>query len=271
MRLSVAIIAFNEEDRLGACLKGLSFADEVLVVDSGSQDRTVTIAESFGCRVLVEAWRGYAGQKQFAVDHCQHDWVLILDADEQVPMGSGSEIKDVLSRQEPKPAAYSLLRKNYFHDRWITRCGWWPDRLVRLVDRTKGRFDSHRVHEKWIAQGPVQHLNIAIQHTSFRNYSDLIKKMQDYSTLAAQDLFIKGKRVSWWTPSARGLWMLFRTYILERGFLEGFDGWVISLLNAGGSFLKYAKAREMHLHHDTARVQPLTKNDCCRNMSSGLR
>jgi len=250
MPVSVAIIAQDEENRLPRCLDSLSFADEVLVVDSGSRDKTVDIAKSFGCRVLLEKWRGYAKQKQFAVDNCLNDWVLILDADEQVPGETGEQVKKIIGSPETKFVAYSFLRKNFFHDRWIRHCGWWPDRVVRLVNRRLGRFNDQLVHERWISDGSVKQLDWAIEHRSFRCYSDLILKMETYSTLAAQDMLKKGRRSQWWSPLSHGLWMFVRTYVLELGIIEGFDGFMISVLNAGGSFLKYAKLREMMLHEE---------------------
>ncbi|MFH1241124.1 MAG: glycosyltransferase family 2 protein [Pseudomonadota bacterium] len=253
MPVSVAIITKDEEERLPGCLKSLSFADEILVVDSGSQDKTVSIAMAFRCRVMTEEWRGYAGQKQFAVDNCSNDWVLILDADERIPVETAVKIGELLDDPEPGFTAYSFLRKNYFHGRWIRHCGWWPERVVRLVNRTKGRFSEHLVHERWISDGAVKELDVPIEHYSFQSYSDLIHKMETYSTLAAREILRKGNRSAWWSPITHGLWMLVRTYIFELGVLDGFDGLVISILNGGGSFMKYAKAREMMVQRRSTR------------------
>ncbi|MBW1721716.1 MAG: glycosyltransferase family 2 protein [Deltaproteobacteria bacterium] len=244
--LSVAIITLNEEERLPGCLASLSFADEVLVVDSGSTDRTREIAQSFGARVFVEPWMGFSMQKQMAVDRCSHDWVLILDADERVPEATAKTIRRVISRPDQgEVAAFSLKRKNLLHDKWIRHCGWWPDPVVRLVDRRKGEFDGRAVHERWITRGRVEHLDVHIEHLSFRNYSELVAKMERYSNIAANELFERGRRVHAFTPLFHGSWMFLRTYLLERGFLDGFDGFVISLMNAGGSFFKYAKLHEL--------------------------
>lgn len=247
--VSVAIVARDEEDRIAACIGSLGFAQEVVVVvDERSSDETLAIARSWGCRAVSRAWMGYARQKQLAVDLCENDWVLILDADERVSEETAGHINRLLSRPNPDVAAYGLLRKNIFHGRWVRRCGWWPDRVVRLVQKKKGRFSDHRVHEHWKADGPVEFLSVAIEHRSFRNYADLIDKMQNYSTLAALQMREEGRRVYWWTPIAHGSWMFIRTYFLELGLLEGFDGFMIATLNAGGSFLKYAKLRELRLH-----------------------
>jgi glycosyltransferase involved in cell wall biosynthesis len=244
--LSIAIITKDEEDRIGACVESLSFADEIVVVDSGSVDDTVRIAGDAGCRVILEKWRGYAGQKQFAVDQCRNDWVIILDADERIPRETAEKLGEIPLNGGSSVTACSFLRKNYFHGRWIRHCGWWPDRIVRLVNRKKGRFNTRLVHERWITDGNVRDLDLIIDHYSFRNYSDLISKMQTYSTLSARDMFAQGKHARGWTPLSHGLWMFLRTYIFEMGVLEGFDGFMISALNGGGSFMKYAKLIEMN-------------------------
>lgn len=248
MPLSVAIIAKDEEDRIASCLESVSFADEVLVIDSGSRDDTINIAESFGCRVLFKEWLGYALQKQYAVNQCRNDWVLILDADERVPSETAQQLENLINSDDRIYAAYSVLRKNFFHQRWIRHCGWWPERIVRVVNRKKGQFSKNLVHEKWIAQGTIKDLDIYIEHYSFRNYSDIIEKMQKYSTLAAEEMIKSRRAVGWWTPFTHGLWMFIRTFFLEKGILEGFDGFVISALNAGGSFMKYAKLREAKIY-----------------------
>lgn len=246
--LSVAIIAKDEADRLSACIDNLSFADEVVVVvDERSSDETLSIALAHGCRAISKKWMGYAKQKQFAVDMCQNQWVLVLDADERIPDQTADAIMRILSSPDLNVAAYSLMRKNIFHDRWVRRCGWWPDRVIRLVDRAKGSFSDDLVHEQWVAYGPIKELNIAIEHHSFRNYADIIDKLQNYSTLAACQMNQEGRTASWWTPISHAIWMFIRTYILELGILAGFDGFMISILNAGGSFMKYAKLRELRL------------------------
>lgn len=250
MALSVAIIAQDEEDRISDCLNSVSFADEVLVVDSGSQDQTISIAQFYGCKVISKKWMGYAQQKQYAVDSCCNDWVLILDADERLPKETAEQIQQIIETSQQGVSAYSFLRKNFFRNRWIRHCGWWPDRVLRMVDRRQGHFSDNLVHERWISNGPVKELDLNIEHRSFRNYSDLVHKMQTYSTLSAQEMLNRGKSVRWWSPFSHGLWMFIRTYVLEMGMMAGFDGFMISLFNAGGSFMKYAKLRESLMHGD---------------------
>jgi (heptosyl)LPS beta-1,4-glucosyltransferase len=250
--VSIAIVAKNEEDRIGACLDTLGFADEVIVVvDTCSTDRTFTIAQTRGCRVFSRPWSGFADQKQAAVDLAKNDWVLILDADERVCEETAEKIIELLSQPDPDMAAYGVLRRNFLHGRWIRGCGWWPDRVVRLVNKKKGCFSDHHVHEHWMAHGPVSEPDLVIDHHSFRNYADMIDKLQDYSTLAALQLKMDGRRVKSWTPMLHGFWTFFQTYLLRLGIMEGFDGFVISLLHAGGSFFKYAKLRELWYSGDT--------------------
>lgn len=141
-QLSVAIITKNEEKRLPDCLKSVSFANDIVVVDSGSTDRTVEITKEFGCRVFVEEWKGYGPQKNSAVKKCKYEWVLIVDADERIPEETGHEIMKILSSSDSADA-YSFPRKNFFHNKWIRHCGWWPDRVIRLFKKIKEELTTH--------------------------------------------------------------------------------------------------------------------------------
>ena len=240
--LSVAVITKNEEKHLPDCLKSVSFADDIVIVDSGSTDRTVEIAKEFGCRVFIEDWKGYGPQKNSASDKCKHEWVLLLDADERVPDETRESIREVLER--PAAEAYSFRRKNYFHGKWIKHSGNWPDRNVRLVNKSKGSFLSV-IHEKWVTNGHVQDLDACILHYGFSGYSDLLKTLNGYSTITAGELFTSGRRANPLSPIYHGIGMFFKTYVLQRGFLDGMDGLVTALTKAGGSFFKYAKLLEI--------------------------
>ena len=242
--LSVAIITKDEEESLPACLQSVSFADDVVVVDSGSTDKTVEIAKRLGARVFIEEWKGYGPQKNMAVARCLHEWVLILDADERLSSGAKETIEKAISGNNAGADAYSLQRKNFLNGRWIKRLGWWPDELVRLVRKDKGSFAS-LVHEKWTAQGGVSRLNAAIEHHPFTGYEEMLKKLNEYSGLAATELFRSGKRASSLTPFTHGAVSFAKMYFLKLGFLEGFDGFIIAATNAGGSFFKYAKLKEL--------------------------
>ena len=240
--LSVIIITKNEEKLISACLESVSFAEDIVVLDAGSKDNTTEIAKSFGCRVFVEEWKGYGPQKQSALEKTYHKWVLSLDADERIPPETAQIISQII--QDPKAQAYSLPRKNFFHGKWIKHSGWWPDRVVRLFDKEHGKFEGI-VHETWVTEGKIIELNVPIEHYSYQNYSQMLKKMNEYSSTRARELYDKGIRVNLLTPFLHGGWMFIRSYFLKLGLLNGLDGFIISFINACNSFFKYAKLLEM--------------------------
>lgn len=246
--LSVAIITLNEEKRLQDCLQGLSFAREVVVVDSGSSDRTVALAEEFGARVFVEPWRGFGAQKQFALEQCSHQWVLLLDADERIPPETAEEIKTVL-RGDSLAAAYSFPRKNYFADRWIRHTGWWPDRVVRLCNRNKCSMSLRLVHESLEVDGPVGKMQQPIVHYTNSELREVFDKVNRYSTLGAEELYTQGESASIFKAVCRGGWGFFANYFLRLGILDGRPGLMISSIDAINKFLKYAKLNEMRNRH----------------------
>lgn len=240
--LSVAVITKNEEKRLPDCLRSVSFADDIVVVDSGSTDRTVEIAKEFGCAVYIEAWKGYGPQKNSALKKCGNDWVLLLDADERVPAETAALITDIL--KAPSADAYTVKRKNYLHGRWLKHSGYWPDRQIRLVNRKMGGFQA-AIHEKWTTEGRIEDLNAHIDHYAFSGYHDMLNTLNEYSTVIAKELYQSGRRVNALSPLLHGIGMFFKIYFIERGFLDGMDGFVTALTKAGGSFFKYAKLLEL--------------------------
>ena len=242
LNISVAVITKNEAERLPDCLKSISFADDIVVVDSGSSDGTVEIAREFGCRVSVEDWKGYGPQKNSAVGKCRHEWVLILDADERIPPETAAVIRDAIGN--PLADAYRFRRKNYLHGRWLRHSGYWPDRQIRLVNRNLGSFRG-TVHEQWATGGRVADLDAHIDHYAFSGYSDMLKTLNDYSTVIAEELYSSGRKANGISPVYHGIGMFLKIYFVERGFLDGMDGLVTALTKAGGSFFKYAKLLEL--------------------------
>lgn len=240
--LSVAIITKNEEKRLPDCLKSVPFAGDIVVVDSGSSDRTMEIAKEAGCRVFSEEWKGYGPQRNSAIQKCKYDWVLSLDADERMPFGSKEIIERAL--EKPSAAAYSFRMKHFFHGKWLRHAGYWPDRHLVLLDRRRGTFEGV-IHEKWMTDGEVYELDAHVDHYGFDNYSDLLDMLDDYSTQIAKGLLAKGKRANPLTPLTHGIATFSKIYLLQKGFLAGFDGLVIAFTKAGGSFFKYAKLLEL--------------------------
>ena len=241
--LSVAIITRNEEDRLPECLAGVAFADEVVVVDSGSTDQTVAIAREFGAIVYDEPWQGFGRQKQLAIDRCRHDWVLVLDADERVGAGTQREIKEVLAAATC--VAYSLPRKNYFCGRWLKYAGWWPDRVVRLFRKDSARMSQRAVHESLEVQGPVGALRHPLIHYANKDLAQTLSKVNHYSSAGAEELFAQGKSASAAKALLRAAWSFFYSYILRGGFLDRGEGFIMAVSDFMNVFFKYAKLREL--------------------------
>ncbi len=242
VKVSVAIITKNEEIRLPDCLKSVSFADDIVVVDSGSTDKTVGIAEDFGCRVFVEEWKGYGEQKNSAVRKCKNEWVIALDADERVPPETRDLIIQIL--QKPDASAYSFKMKHFIGNRWLKHGGNWPDWHIRLINKHRGAFHG-QIHEEWKTDGTLKKIDACIEHYGFSDYSEMLQTMNEYSLIAAKQLFISGKRANVLTPAIHGLAMFFKIFILKKGVLCGLDGVVLSIVKAGGSFFKYAKLLEL--------------------------
>ncbi|WP_457755577.1 glycosyltransferase family 2 protein, partial [Thermodesulfatator indicus] len=182
-----------------------------------------------------------------ALEKTKYKWVLSLDADERIPQETAETIKNII--KQPNASAYSFCRKNFFHGKWIKRCGWWPDRIIRLFDKSTGKFEG-LVHERWVTYGKTINLQAYIEHYSFDNYSSMLKKLDVYSELAAIELFKKGVKPSIITPFSHSIWSFLKIYLLKQGFLEGLDGFIISFLNAAGHFFKYAKLIELYRYSD---------------------
>ena len=237
--LSVAIITMDEEKNLPACLGSVAFATDVVVVDSGSTDGTVGIAREAGARVFIEDWKGFGPQKNSAVNKCRNEWVLIIDADERVPDETREAIRKALA-DPGRTDAFSFPRKNFFHGKWVRYSGWWPDRVIRLVRRTSGKFEKI-THEAWITNGITEELSEPLEHYSYGGYADLFNVMHSRSTHMAREMYEGGQRANVLSPFVHGIAMFVKFYLIGWGFVGGLDGLVIALSRAGGTFLKYAK------------------------------
>ncbi len=249
--LSVAIITLNEADQLPDCLKSVAFAAQIVVVDSGSTDDTVRIAQDFGCEVFLEPWRGGFGkQKQFAVDQCRQPWVLVLDADERIPLETASKIREVVANPSPPAAGCSFPRKNFFQGRWIRHAGWWPDRVIRLFQRGRGCMTPATVHEAVSVAGPVAALDFPIEHHTESSFSRLLLKIDKYSTLGAQQAFSEGRRATAWSAVYRAGMTFLQDYFLRLGILDGRQGLTLAATDAVNKFFKYAKLAELRRQAD---------------------
>jgi glycosyltransferase involved in cell wall biosynthesis len=244
-RLSVVIITRNEEVDVSRTLQAVSFADEVLVVDSGSTDRTVAQCRSMGARVLQHEFHGFGQQKRWAVEQAVHDWVLCVDADEVVTPQLADAIRVLLDRGEPPCSAYRFRFLTVFMDRLLEHGPVSRRRHVRLFDRRRAGWSSVPVHEQVESDGEVGELPGAILHYTVHDLSESIGKMDAYSTLAAAELVRRSKRRSTVALVLTFPVQFVRHYLLNQNFRNGIPGLAWSLLNALGSAMKYLKAREL--------------------------
>ncbi len=241
MSLSVIVITKDEEAAIARTLDSVAWADEIVVVDSGSADRTVEIARERGATVVVtQDWPGFGPQKNRALDLATGDWVLSLDADEWLTPASAEEIKSAIGARAGS-AAYRLPRRSSFCGRLMQHSGWWPDYVVRLFRRGSARFSDDSVHERVIVDGALGTLREPIMHETFVDLEDLVGKMNRYSTLTAQQLEQAGKSAGLVEAIGRGLWAFVRTYVFRAGFLDGREGFMLALATAEGTYYRYAK------------------------------
>jgi glycosyltransferase involved in cell wall biosynthesis len=242
-RLGVAIITKNAAVRLDECLQAVSFADEIVVVDSGSTDATIEIARAHGARVLVHTdWPGFGPQKNRALDALGTDWVLSIDADEIVSPELAASIRATLAA--PSAQVYSLDRLSAFCGHWIHHSGWYPDWLPRLFKRGAARFSDDLVHERLVldaAAGPVARLSGKLLHHSYEDFETVLRKLDAYSSAGAQQRFAAGQRGSYGKAVLRGAWAFLRTYVLRRGFLDGRAGFMIAVFNAETVYYRFVK------------------------------
>jgi len=244
--LSVCIITYNEEENLPRCLASVAFAEEIVVVDSQSTDGTVAIARHAGCRVIPQAFLGYVAQKNLALQHATHDWVLCLDADEWLRPGAAGAIRAALATRAPDVAGYLLKRHTYYLGGWVNH-GWrWPEYKLRLFDRQRGQWHGHALHEGVHVVGRVARLEVEIGHRSYRDLADHLSKLNTYTTLMAQDLQVRGAaRVGVGTLVGRPLVRFCRMWLVRGGWKDGLRGWIIAALGAVYVLLKYAKLWEL--------------------------
>ena len=249
MRLSVIIIALNQEANIGPCLQSVRFADEIVVVDTGSTDRTVELAQAAGARVVATAWQGFAGTKNFALDQARGDWVFSLDTDERVSAALQTEILAVVQADGPLNG-YRVPRKNYFGGRWIRHLGWYPDYTLRLWRREQGRFRDREVHEEVEVEGKVGLLQTPLDHYSYHNLEEYAARQDRYARLAAREMFKQGRRPRpgelWWRP----FFTFLRLYFLKKGFLEGALGLALARQGSRYNFLKYHYLQELNRGKD---------------------
>jgi len=239
-KLSVTIITKNEEINIGRCLESVKWANEIVVVDTNSTDRTKEICSKYTDRVFNETWHGYGKQKNICAAHAKNKWILNIDSDEVVTPESASEIQMVLNKG-PKFSVYHLPRKNYFGDRWVRFGGWYPDRILRLYNKEKVAFSEPQVHEKLTPDLNAGSLNHALLHYSYKDGDDYMQRQDRYSTLYAQEKISNGFRANWTHLYLRPPLKFFKNFILKQGFRDGSLGLFLAKNGALYTYYKYAK------------------------------
>jgi glycosyltransferase involved in cell wall biosynthesis len=243
--LSAVLITKDEQDMVGDAIDSVRFCDEIVVVDSGSTDRTEFIAREKGARVLVNApWPGFVAQRNVAVDSARNDWVLALDADERITPELRDEIHALRARGFTM-AGYRIPRAAFYLGRWMRGTDWWPDPQVRLFDRRRARWEGELVHESVRVRGPLGRLRSEMAHYPYRDVSDHLRKIDTYTSLWARQKHAAGRHASTLDLLLAPNWAFFRNYFLKRGFLLGRAGLIVSALNAYYTFAKLAKLNEL--------------------------
>lgn len=244
-KVSAIIITKNEEKNLARCLKSLQGADQIVVVDSGSTDLTLKIAQEYHAEVYVEEWKGYTEQKNSALQKINGDWVLSLDADEEFSDEAQADIRKLIQEDNPTVDGYAFRRKVFYLGKWIYHGDWYPDYVVRLWRPQNGKFKGGRVHESVEVEGKVKYLRSEIFHYTYQSIEDQKARMQKYAKLWAQDQYDKGKSFRWIDLALRPPARFFRALILKAGWMDGWRGWLIAWMCAREVCMKYKNLREL--------------------------
>jgi glycosyltransferase involved in cell wall biosynthesis len=255
-KLSVTIITLNEAAHIAAAIDSAAWADEVIVIDSGSRDATVDLARAKGVRVEHRDWSGWIDQKNYAASLASHDWIFSLDADERITPALAQEVRAVL-QTEPPYRGYRVPRVTFHLGRWIRTTDFYPDFQTRLYDRRAARWRGKYVHESVGVDGPSGQLRHELEHYSYRDLKDHLDRINAYTTLAARQMYEGGRRASLFDLLMHPPAAFLRNYLLRRGFLDGGAGLMLSAVNAYSVFLKFAKLWE--LEH-AVNSQPPTPN-----------
>jgi glycosyltransferase involved in cell wall biosynthesis len=241
-KISVTVITKNEEKNISACLKSVDWADEIIVVDSESTDKTVELAKQFTDKVYIRKWEGFVPQKRFALSLASNEWILSLDADERVT----PELKEEIMNLDPSDFnGFKIRRKNFLMEKEITSCGWEKDYQLRFFRKDKTNLNERLVHEKFIVDGKVGTLKNPMLHYTFTSFEEYLTKINHYSGLKAEELFNKKKNVGGWTIFSHTVSAFFAFYIFRRGFKDGVYGLIISFLHSLSTMLNYIKVWEL--------------------------
>lgn len=253
-KLSVVVICYNEEERIGNCLDSVRWADEIVVLDSCSEDRTLEVARRYTDRVFQHAWQGFGRQKNLALEHASHPWVLCLDADESLTPALAGEIRSILGGP-PQHDGYRMPRRTRYLGRLLRYC-WYPDHKLRLFRRGRGRWSEPRIHERVLLDGSVGKLRHPLIHDSFPTLEAHLETLQRYTTLGAQALAETGRTFSVLRMLGSPIALFLKVYVIRGGFLDGLPGLIASVLSGVHEFLKYAKLYERERGGDSGTRGP---------------
>lgn len=240
-KLSVIIITKNEAENIRACLESVKWADEIIVVDSGSSDATVGICRELGAQVHEHDWPGFGMQKNRALSYATSEWVFSLDADERVTPELQAQL--IKAMKDGRNDGFYVPRLSQFCGKYIRHSGWYPDYVLRLFRRTRGRFSDDMVHERVILEGTAGRLSSPLLHYSYLNEADVQRKTDQYARAGAMQMFKNGKTATSFDAPLRAGWAFIRTYFLRLGFLDGIAGFNIALMNFRTTYLKYRQLR----------------------------
>lgn len=243
--ISACVMTFNEEQNIRRCLKSLTWCDEIIVVDSFSTDATVSICKEYTERVHQHEWLGYIGQRNLVKDMATHDWVLFLDADEEVSPALREALSKVFLNLPAGCVGFEFPRQVYYLGKWIRHGTWYPDYKIRLFRKEMGRSGGVEPHDTVHLDGPAIRLRQPLWHYTYRDLSDHVNTMNRFSSISAQTLFDGGRRFRWLDLLFRPSWRFFKGFVIRSGWMDGWRGFVIDTINAFGVGMKYAKLREL--------------------------
>ncbi|WP_297596849.1 glycosyltransferase family 2 protein [uncultured Cetobacterium sp.] len=247
MKISVAMITFNEEKILRKTLESVKgLVDEIVIVDSGSTDKTEEIAKEFGAKFFVESWKGYGPQRNSAIDRCQGEWILNIDADEEISKDLGEKIREIVINSEEKREVFKINRLSVCFGKELKHGGWGTSYAIRLFKKEAGRFNDNTVHEAFETQKEIFKIKEDIFHHSYLTMEDYFTRFNRYTTEGAKDYYKKGKKISIFDITLNPFYKFLKMYVVRLGFLDGIEGFVIASTSSMYSMIKYFKLREMY-------------------------
>lgn len=250
LKISACVTAGNEEEKIAACLASLTWCDEIVVVDSFSEDKTYEISKRYTPLVFQHKWEGYIAQKNYIRTLARYPWILFIDADEIVSADLRAEIEQEFNRGPGEIVGYQFPRMVHCLDKWIRHGEWYPDIKLRLFLKDRGHSEGREPHDRVFVDGPVKTLRSPLYHFTYDDITDHIETLNRFSSISAREKFAHGEKFRWTDLIFRPPWRFFKSYILKRGFLDGWQGFIIARMSSYGVFIKYAKLMELWIRHN---------------------